>query len=141
MRFCLCILILIAITGCAGSAGEVLHASPDELSQFDDWRLVHGYGYDWQMWGNKDPEIRQELTQRGTFTEEDWSIIDGRFIRQGKSKLLVMASWGPPTRVTSTVFGATTSETWEYSSYPHDARPVFVYIRNGVVTGWTEFKH
>lgn len=132
-------LLTLALSGCAGFVGEITTASPDELRKYSSEQLAWAYGSDWKFWGKKNRNIRAELTDRNTFSPEEWKLIDARKIRERCHQDVVMAAWGPPTNQDVTVLGGVKSEVWRYGYY--GSGPIkLVYIANSHVIGWSELK-
>lgn len=62
-------------------------------------------------------EIRAELERRQVFTEDEWQLIDSRKIRIGSRKLVVIASWGKPKNINTTITRFGRREQWVYGDY------------------------
>jgi len=73
--------------------------------------------------------IRDEITQRGAVTTEEWSLVDGTKIANGEGRCAVLATFGKPSVVNETASGIGI-EVLAFGS------SVFITLRNGTVTGY-----
>lgn len=117
---CACAALLC---GCAGSPARIGMASPAQLAQENELNLINAWDF------SKSKNARAELERRGTFTAEEWSLIDRKIVRIGMRELAVYASWGLPgdTNTTHTSRGV-----HKQLVYGSGAR--YVYTDNGIVT-------
>lgn len=63
------------------------------------------------------------------------AILAGQ-IYMGCSRDLLIASWGQPRQVHRTVTEYGVHEQFVYGTYSRYGSPVFVYVKDGVVTSW-----
>lgn len=142
-KFFLAWAFLLAVAS-AGWAGEIppggwaeefarlKKASPAELAQESTDRLVAAWIENQTRGALNDLRIvRAELERRGTFTAEEWQLIDERKIRLGMRELVVHASWGQPRR---TLTSRGTYGIVKQFVYGGLAKSQYVFIENGVVS-------
>lgn len=87
---------------------------------------------------NQSPNIRAELTRRGTITPEEWALIDQKHIGIGMSEAALLCSWGFPSGRHGTInqFADAGGITQQYvypRSYSGDPGATYVYVRDGKI--------
>lgn len=117
----MCFVVMLGLSGCAGSIVEIEGRTGKELESSATRELVSAYGQ------GRHPRIRGELERRGTFTGKEWEAIDARTINLGMREEAVWASWGWPHETHSLTTASGTSRTLYYARQ-------HVYLTNGVVT-------
>lgn len=137
-RFCTCALLIGMVAGCAGSP-----KSKAALEQMSVQQLIREmvspsaaqpsyWGYD----ATYVDRIRQEWVRRtpGWPDTAKKAVLAGN-IHQGMTFDQVVASWGPPSSMSSSTHGNLNMQTLIYNRGHMSWQSVS--LQNGVVTGWS----
>ncbi len=134
--------LLLCLAGCStanmtarhrlnwGGTFSLAIMSDKEIAKVDTEQLCGFHGF--HVLGTK--RIRRELERRDIFTPEEWTIIDKQQIAIGKSKLLLLASWGYPTDTNRTTTAKGVFVQWIYQKPTVNYEAAYVYTRDGIIT-------
>lgn len=122
--------------------GGCMTLGPDQAARMSDTQLcarayvpLRGgiYGH------TSDPVAREEIRRRGLITESDWPLVDNRQIQRGMGECALLASWGNPTTINTSVgsWGVSKQYVYRTSGY-YTSSASYVYIRKGVVDSWQQ---
>jgi len=138
-------IFLAMILGCAHMAAErelnrIANRTPkmtlEELQTVQTECLIRGYWvclWDWHPQDNTN--IKAELSRRGLVDYAWWTAIENKKILMGMTKEAIRLSWGKPRRINRTVGSWGIHEQWIYGKFPNAP---YLYLENGLVTGWQD---
>lgn len=110
-------------------------SSPEQAASLDDMSLctrafgtLRGgvYGY------TPDAIARAEINRRELIKEVEWTAIDQQKIRIGMSECALLASWGRPTNINTSVSSRGKSKQYVYRGYSA-ASTNYVYVKDGII--------
>jgi len=124
----LLILILMLITGCAGSPIAISMKSPEELKIVPDGQLCAAYAY------SKSKKVKAELMDRNLFDDREWRAIRENDVFVGMSKNAMLAA-RPNLYLTgiSNIGDYGMVEIYKELATTVDA---YIYVRNDKVAGY-----
>jgi hypothetical protein len=105
--------------------------SPEALKSDDAYALCNAYAF------SGSEKARGELQKRKALDDEEWALAESKKIKVGIRELALMCSWGRPREINETVTSGGKSKQYVYREYS-GAKGQYVYVRNGLVTGWLQ---
>ena len=119
---------LLMFCGCQGSPMEACLASKEKLQAMSDEQLCNGYAF------CKSKSIKEALEDRGTFTDEEWLMIDRGALYVGMTRKAVFAT------VKNVMFnGMTTTDHGTIEQWKTGSKyaSLYIHLKNGKVISWS----
>lgn len=129
MKKLLLTLVVLLVGGCVTLSSSEQAASLDDNSLcLRAFAPLRGgiYGH------TPDAIARAEISRRGLIKDAEWTLIDQQKIRVGMSECGLLASWGRPSTINSSVGSFGKSKQYVYRGY-FASGTNYVYVKNGVV--------
>jgi len=133
-RTILMLIVIVFLSGCAGSPFQLSRMDREQLSTVTDEQLIRAI--DNKVY--RTDLMFEEAKSRELFTDEEIRLIKEQKIGIGMSEKALVTSWGNPTKINRSVRRYGVHKQYVYGSYSRYSRPTYVYVENGKVTGWQD---
>ena len=128
MRTFLITLLVLILTGCAGSVQNMTAA---QLETVSDWQLERAL----KSISTCNQMIIDEADHRGLYPSHELSLIKNRKVQVGMSEKALLTSWGKPKKINKSSGSHGVNKQYIYRDY---SQTKYVYVENGEVVSWQE---
>lgn len=128
MRTFLITLLVLILTGCAGSVQNMTAA---QLETVSDWQLERAL----KSVSTCNQIIIDEADRRGLYPSHELSLIKDRKVQVGMSEKALLTSWGKPKKINKSNGSHGVNKQYIYRDY---SQTKYVYVENGKVVSWQD---